>query len=152
MNLNCFGVSLNDDDVWPYFQPGTLSDVQTFANLWRNLSRFWACAEPEFNLSSVFDNKGYLPFVNRSQWTGTFSYNVFLSPSDTCKLWNDMSWMIDHEWLTCHEWMIISKKERVRIINTLLKVKFLSMATPLPASLTRNLPYTLFSRNSYEVY
>ena len=40
VNLNGFGVWLNDKDIWPYFQPGTLSEVQTIANLWRILAGF----------------------------------------------------------------------------------------------------------------
>ena len=37
--------------VYPYFQPGPLSEILTIANLRQAASRVWTCAEPEFRLS-----------------------------------------------------------------------------------------------------
>ena len=37
--------------LWPYFQPGPLSEILTITNLQYAASRIWNCAEPEFRLS-----------------------------------------------------------------------------------------------------
>ena len=37
----------------PYFQPGSLSEILTIANLRHAASRIWICAEPEFRLSWI---------------------------------------------------------------------------------------------------
>ena len=42
---------------------------------------------------------------------------------------------------------LISKKERTRMLNTLLKVKFQAMAIQLPVSVKRKVPYVPFSGN-----
>ena len=39
--------------IWPYFQPGPLSEILTIANLRHATSRIWTCAEPEFRLCWV---------------------------------------------------------------------------------------------------
>ena len=36
--------------VYPYFQPGSLSEILTITNLRHAASRVWICAEPEFRL------------------------------------------------------------------------------------------------------
>ena len=47
---------------------------------------------------------------------------------------------------------LITKKERSRIVNVLLKVKFHAMAIQLSASLRRNAAYAPFSGNSVEPF
>ena len=37
-------------DVYPFFQPGPLSEILTISNLQHAVSRIWTCAEPEFRL------------------------------------------------------------------------------------------------------
>ena len=50
--LNCFlWYGWPTKCVWPYFQPGPLSEILTIANLRHAASRVWTCAEPEFRLS-----------------------------------------------------------------------------------------------------
>ena len=36
--------------LYPYFQPGPLSEILTISNLQHATSRIWTCAEPEFRL------------------------------------------------------------------------------------------------------
>ena len=39
--------------ISPYFQPGSLSEILTIANVRHAASRVWACAEPEFRIKVV---------------------------------------------------------------------------------------------------
>ena len=48
---NCFcGMVEQRRAFWFYFQPRSLSEILTIANLWHATSRIWTCTESEFRL------------------------------------------------------------------------------------------------------